>query len=200
MKKAVFTAFCLSVFVGLLSLVSVADASTGPAAQLQKTVSDIQKVICGAPTITEAQKSAVRQLIFERIDMADVSRRTLGKHYAAHKDRFPEFVRLFGGLIEKNWMNRASGIAGAKIEFERERLDGDLATVESKLVMGRGGEISVGFRLHRAGNQWLVHDILVEGISLVSSYRAQFNRVIQQDSFDELISRLRAKDLGEETK
>ena len=61
------------------------------------------------------------------------------------------------------------------------------------MVTSKGSEIGLDYRMYRAEGRWAVYDIYVDGISLVSSYKAQFNRVIQRGSFAELLKQLRQK-------
>jgi phospholipid transport system substrate-binding protein len=42
-------------------------------------------------------------------------------------------------------------------------------------------------------DRWLVYDVSIEGVSLVSNYRTQFNKIIQTTSYNELVSKLRNK-------
>jgi phospholipid transport system substrate-binding protein len=45
----------------------------------------------------------------------------------------------------------------------------------------------------KRADRWLVYDVSIEGVSLVSNYRTQFNKIIQTTSYNELISKLRNK-------
>ena len=49
------------------------------------------------------------------------------------------------------------------------------------------------YRLHRVGGAWKVYDLVIEGISLVNNYRSQFNRVLSQSSYKELVRRIGEK-------
>lgn len=48
------------------------------------------------------------------------------------------------------------------------------------------------YRMHNANARWLVYDLSIDGISLVSNYRAQFNKVIRLGSYETLISKLQS--------
>ena len=74
-----------------------------------------------------------------------------------------------------------------------EKIDGDEASVQSRVVTPKGSEVGLEYRLYRAADRWAVYDIYVDGISLVGSYKAQFNRIIQRGSFADLIKQLREK-------
>jgi phospholipid transport system substrate-binding protein len=72
-------------------------------------------------------------------------------------------------------------------------VDGETATVGTRIVTKGGAEVPVDYRMARRGERWLVYDVNIEGVSLVSNYRTQFNKIIQTESYSELIRRLKSK-------
>ena len=62
-----------------------------------------------------------------------------------------------------------------------------------------GEPIAVSYKLHLAGGEWKIYDVVIENISLVGNFRSQFNRIIAASSFDELLEKLRAKGAGPST-
>ncbi len=65
--------------------------------------------------------------------------------------------------------------------------------MQTKLVTKGGGEIPIEYRMHKAGDRWLVYDVVIEGVSLVANYRTQFNKIIQTSSFKELMNKMKNK-------
>ena len=63
----------------------------------------------------------------------------------------------------------------------------------TRIVTKNGTEVPIDYRLLKKGDRWLVYDVNIEGVSLVSNYRTQFNKIIQTASFADLIQKLRAK-------
>jgi len=57
----------------------------------------------------------------------------------------------------------------------------------------KGEEFSINYKLHRAGEDWRVYDLVIENVSLVNNYRSQFNRILTNSTYDELISKIKAK-------
>jgi phospholipid transport system substrate-binding protein len=53
--------------------------------------------------------------------------------------------------------------------------------------------VPVDYRMIKRADRWLVYDVSIEGVSLVSNYRTQFNKIIQTSSYSELVSKLRNK-------
>jgi phospholipid transport system substrate-binding protein len=61
-------------------------------------------------------------------------------------------------------------------------------------VAGRGGRlISLSHELVYRDRRWAVRDVSIEGVSLVTNYRAQFDRVIRVSSYPELIQRMKIR-------
>ena len=77
-----------------------------------------------------------------------------------------------------------------------ETVDGDQATVKTRIVTKQGNEVPVDYRLSREKDRWRVYDVIIEGVSLVADYRTQFNKIIQTSSYDDLVKRMRAKDFS----
>jgi phospholipid transport system substrate-binding protein len=76
--------------------------------------------------------------------------------------------------------------------FRGETIDGDHAAVRTTIPLSNGSEMPLEYRMHNADARWQVYDIGLDGISLVSNYRAQFNKIIRIDSYDTLVAKLKS--------
>mgnify|MGYP003694695113 CR=1 FL=1 len=65
--------------------------------------------------------------------------------------------------------------------------------MNSRFVTKQSQEIPVDYRLINRAGRWLVYDVIVEGVSLVSNYRTQFDKVIRTSSYPEMLRQLRDK-------
>ena len=72
-------------------------------------------------------------------------------------------------------------------------MDGDHAIVRAKVMTRQQTEVPVEARLLRKTDRWLIYDILIENISLIGNYRAQFDRIIRTSSYEDLVKRLRGR-------
>jgi phospholipid transport system substrate-binding protein len=97
------------------------------------------------------------------------------------RDRTPqsEFVVVFKQLLARAYLGKLENYSGEQIVYLGETVDGDFATVRSKIVTGRGAEIPVDYRLHLVGSRWAVYDVAVQGVSFVANYRGQFAKIIR---------------------
>src|SRR5947209_9561986 len=81
--------------------------------------------------------------------------------------------------MERSYVSTLELYAGEKIRYAGESVEGEQATVRTKIVTKQGTEIPVDYRMHWRGDRWLVYDVVIEGISLVANYRSQFNAIIR---------------------
>jgi phospholipid transport system substrate-binding protein len=187
--------------LNIMMAVLLAAAGTATAAGPTETVQTaVQKVFSsqGGPAVktlsTAERRADIRKITETLFDFTDMSERSLGSAWTqASPAQRQEFLRLFSTLIANAYLSRIEQYAGEPITYVGEKIDGDEASVQSRVVTPKGSEVVLEYRLYRADGRWTVYDIYVEGIGLVGSYKAQFNRIIQRGSFAELLKQLRLK-------
>ena len=137
----------------------------------------------------------IRQIVREMFDFDEISRRALSRHWQAlPREDQAEFVTLFRDLLERAYLTQVEAAAGSqKIAFLGESIENGSATVRSKLVTRNGGEIPLDYRLHLRDGSWRIYDVAVQGVSFITSYRTQFDRVIRAESYSSLRERLQKK-------
>ena len=123
-----------------------------------------------------------------------MAKRSLGFHWRrlSPEDR-EEFVALFTNLLERSYASKIDLYEGETVVFTDEIVDDIYARVDSKIVRKKGEEFSVNYKLLHTNGNWRIYDVVVEHISLVNNYRSQFNRVISNSSYTDLIKRINQK-------
>ncbi|MBI4587268.1 MAG: ABC transporter substrate-binding protein [Candidatus Rokubacteria bacterium] len=186
-------------------LLAVSPASmASPTEVIRVAVEQVVRVVqdddLARPAAAERRRLEIRRIAENLFDFQEMARRSLARHWTDRtSQQREEFVRLFAELLERSYFGKLENYSGERILYLSETVDGDYATVRSKVITGRKAEIPIEYRLHLLGSRWAVYDILIEGVSFVSTYRAQFNRVIQTSSYDDLIQKLRLKELEHST-
>ena len=129
----------------------------------------------------------------ERI--GETARRSLGRHWLARTPtEQAEFVELFSDLLERSYLSKIELYGGEKIQYLSDTIDdAGQAKVLTKIVTRQGTEIPIEYRMHKKGERWLVYDVIIESVSLVSNYRTQFNKIIQTSSYQELVKKMKSK-------
>jgi phospholipid transport system substrate-binding protein len=158
--------------------------------QVLQVVQD-SDVAAAAP---ERRRVEVQRIADRLFDFPEMARRSLALHW---RERTPqeqtEFVTVFKQLLARAYLGKLENYAGEQIVYLGETVDGEFATVRSKIVTSRGSEIPVDYRLHLVGARWAVYDVAVSGVSFVGNYRGQFDRIIRGSSYQTLMQDLRAK-------
>lgn len=139
--------------------------------------------------------AAVRRIAGEAFDLQEIAKRSLGRHWRARTPaEREEFVRLFTDLLERAYLSKLELYADEKVAFVGESVDGDSATVRTRVIGKQGTAIPVDYRMVRQGDGWRAYDVMIEGVSLVANYRSQFDTVIRKSSFGELVRLMKAKE------
>jgi phospholipid transport system substrate-binding protein len=178
---------------------SSAPAAAGvPTDQLKGAVERVLKTLDDPALKGEARlperRVAVRKIANEIFDFSEIAKRSMARHWQPLSEaQRTEFVGLFAELLERSYISKIETYGGEKIQYTAERADGDLATVSTRIITKNGTEVPVDYRMIKRADRWLVYDVSIEGVSLVSNYRTQFNKIIQTSSYNELVSKLRNK-------
>ena len=104
-----------------------------------------------------------------------------------------EFTRLFQALVERTYLARVLRYNGEKVVYGRETVRGHTALLQTRIVGTKGVPISVDYEVRRRGDRWLVTDVLVEHVGLVSNYHSQFADILSRASYPRLIAQIRAR-------
>jgi phospholipid transport system substrate-binding protein len=83
--------------------------------------------------------------------------------------------------------------SGETVRYEGEAMEDDYAVVKVRIITKKNEDIPVEYRLKRRGDDWLIYDISIGSVSLINNYRTQFNSIILQSSYGNLVKRLRDK-------
>jgi phospholipid transport system substrate-binding protein len=177
-------------------------AAAGPGEQVRQSIDQLLAIL-NDPQLKGQQKKNERReklkvVIYERFDFTEMAKRSLGSEWRRRTpEEQKEFVKLFTDLLERAYMDQIESYNGEKVLYLKERLDGNYAEVDTKIIDDTGQEYSVIYRLHNVGGDWKVYDVVIEHVSLVGNYRSQFNRVLSRSSFDELLARMKDKTSNE---
>ena len=188
------------VLLGALFMLLVASsASAGPATdQLRVGTDRVLKTLAdpalqGPDRVAERQK-ALREITDPMFDWAEMARRALGRHWQTRTDaERQEFVPLFRNLLERTYATRIERYDGEQITYTGESIEGDQATVRTKILDRTNRELPIDYRMVRGPDgRWLIYDVLIEGVSLVANYRSQFDQIIRTASYERLVEKLKS--------
>jgi phospholipid transport system substrate-binding protein len=141
------------------------------------------------------QRAEIHQAAEGLFDFDGMARRMLAERWSdGSPQEQKEFVRLFTDLLERTYLSMVATHTPLAITFQDESISGSYAQVRSRLVTDRGEEMPIEYRLSESDGRWVVYDVVVGGVSLISSYRSQFTSILSRSSFAQLLERLRGRE------
>jgi len=193
------TAALLGLVTASLALVSAAPggtlAASSPAAVVEETTSGVIDVLANKGLSSEQKRRRVEEIVYAHVDFDTLCRlvlaRNWGRFSAAQQAEFvAEFKRhlslVYGHRVE-SYKNERVAILGS-----REEAQGDW-TVKTKILRGGPDDILMDYRLRGKDGQWRIIDVIIEGVSLVSNFRSQFQDVMTSGGPERVLQVLREK-------
>ena len=139
------------------------------------------------------RRKALISVVGERFSCDEMAKRSLGDEWVKlNSIEQQEFVRLFQALLAKSYAAKIEAYAGQPIHYLGQQIGNGYATVSAKVYAVKN-EFLLDFHLLYKDGEWLVYDVVVDGVSQINSYRGQFARVLRFASYEELIERMREK-------
>jgi phospholipid transport system substrate-binding protein len=190
----------IAALIGALLLTTPLSSQAGSAAEDINVQAERILAVLADPQLKaagqeRARRQAVRRVAEDAIDFNETGRRTLGSHWDGRSDAERErFVSLFTDLLDRAFLRHVDRWDGEKLMVAGDTVEGDRAIVHTKVLLRDGSQVPVDLAVVRNGDaRWRVWDVRAMGASLVSSYRAQFSRMLQVTPYDEMLLKLRAK-------
>jgi len=182
----------------LLTLPSHA-AAVSPGERLEDFFRKATTILVDA-TSARAAEDDIRRLAQPLFDVRSAARRVIEPEWStlsvAERE---EFIRLFGDRLLQAYLGVVRGLLprdrppAVRLVSEAIGASGRVALVRTVVPAKGGADVRFDYVMARAGGSWRVHDVVVDGVSLVENYRAQIAQVLQKSSYAGLVARLRGR-------
>ncbi len=187
-------ALVAALHLGLLASGALAET---PKEAVRGVVDEVMRILndpaLKGPAGRSRRLDLITQAITTRFDFREMAKRSLAAQWTrlspAQRD---EFVSLFKSLLQASYADKFDKYQNEKVAYTGENQDDGYAEVRV-VVLRANDRIPLSFRLLQEDSRWMVYDVVIEGVGLVSNYRSQFSRVIRESSYGELVKRLQAK-------
>jgi len=161
---------------------------------LDKVLDVLRDPSLKAESARKAKKARIRNISEEMFEFTELSKRSLGKNWNKfNPDQQKEFVGLYKSLLEDAYADKIMLYADVKIVFSKEVALTEKTVEVQSTALTKTGEVSIYYRVIMKDNVWRVYDVVVEGISLINNYRAQFKEILVNKPPESLLETLRKK-------
>lgn len=190
---------------GILPSVARAQSPAKPAANaalteaprklIDDTAVQIVAILARKTDTTEKRVAEIEAIAYELFDFTTMSKLVLARNW---RKLSPEQRTTF----VKEFKRHLSHTYGTRLDrYDQERVDVYAAQVEqrndvsvkTKIVGGQFDGAEISYRLRQQAERWRIIDVVIEGVSLVSNYRSQFQEVLNTGTVDDLIAKLQDK-------
>lgn len=177
------------------SLTTHAESSATEA--VQRTIAELIQVLDDArlkePERAEQRRHEIERIVMSRVNYEEMAKRALGAPWSKiNEQERQEFVGLFIQLLRDAFAGRLNEHTDEQVVYLGEQREDHFAEVKTQLK-GQKVDTRVDFRLMHASGDWLVYDVVIDGASIVSNYRAQFTSIIRDVTYVGLVKKMKQK-------
>ena len=193
-KKQFYIAFCI---LTLLIVPNLLFAEEGkPMAVVKELLTAISMVKDESTfKLTPEERKNNKKLMKKANSLIDISilgPKTLGSHW---KKRTPEekesFLTVLTELFKKVAYPKSAKLSvDLEITYNNEMIKKGKAEVRTSMEHESEGLIEIDYKLHKINDKWLIYDVILDEVSLVLNLKTQFHKIIAEESFNELMSRM----------
>ena len=183
-----------------LALPARAQQDLGPEELVRKVTQDVLDAIRSDKQLAAGDRQKALKLAEEKvlphIDFEEAARLAVGRAWAqATPEQRKKLVEEFRKMLVRTYSNAISAYEGQTMQVLPVRMKpGDTeVTVHNRYIRAGGTPLPVDYQMHKTDQGWKIYDITVEGVSLVLTYRSEFDAVVKQQGIDGLIKRLEEK-------
>jgi len=186
-KSILFAAVCLI----MLSQSLIADDKIAAEEFLKSNLEAVFAVLQKKDLGQQAKSKEVVEIVTPMFDFNLMAKLSLGrKHWSSMTaEKRERFTALFVERLRQSYLNKLTAYTDEKITYDSP------VAVEKKVhvpthLISKGNEISMLYKLYPSNNSWKIYDLEIQGVSIIMSYRSQFNEILQSGTIDDLLDRL----------
>ncbi len=139
-----------------------------------------------------AKTAKIEALFTDKVDMDFIAKFVVGKNWrAATPAQQSAYIAAYKPFILKNYAGRLARYSGQTYTLKQSRAEGNANIVTMEIADPNGQSFLVDYRLRANGGSYKIMDIVVEGVSLLSTQRSEFSSIIDQKGIDGLTEALR---------
>ncbi len=191
-KKWIKTALLYTV-IGLLlpGQVVTADDKAAAEAFLKYNLDTVFTVLQNKDLEEDAKCEKVEEIVTPMFDFKRMAKLSLGRKYWPDLSREDQekFTNLFLERLRQSYLNKLTVYTDERIIYDSPVAVKKKVHVPTHLI-SKSKKISMLYKLYLSNNTWKIYDVEIQGVSIIRSYRAQFNEILQKGTFEDLLRKM----------
>ena len=186
----------------MLAASAWAQQNLAPNELVQKITDEVLAAIKSDKQLAAGDKQKAVKLAEEKVlpyvDFEHATRLAVGRAWReANPEQRKRLVTEFRNMLVRTYSNAIGTYQGQTLKVlpSRGKSDPEETIVRTQFVRPGGQPLPIDFSMHQTQEGWKVYDITVEGVSLVLTYRSEFDAIVKQQGIDGLIKALASKNI-----
>ena len=195
LKIIAFNTLLFFFFVMVPSWAGVAEKS--PEAAVKTLLNEIKQIVEGNG-LSDVQKAANKKhsdIAVSILKVTEISQKALGKYWKKHSaEQQEQFQKLLEDLfVHVAFPSTAKFFANLDLMYGKSKSKKDMTVVPITIVDEKEGEVDIDFKMKQSTKNWLVVDVILDGVSMRNNLRSQFYKILKKNDFNELVRRMKKK-------
>jgi phospholipid transport system substrate-binding protein len=176
-------------------------ADQSPEAMVKDVANEVLNSLREDPDLRSGSQNKMAELIEKKVaphfDFERMTRLAVGRSWReATDDQKKTLIEQFRQLLVRSYSTAYSAYRNIVVDVKPVRMQPgeDDVQVKSEIKLPGGAPpVNVDYAMYKNNSDWKVYDVIVDGVSLVTTYRSSFAEEIRQSGIDGLIKSLREK-------
>ena len=173
----------------------VADVEPEAEEKLKTSVDKVFTVLSDKELTMDQKKIKVVEITSSVFGYPLMAKLSLGKkHWSQFNSKQrAEFTSLFTGLFQDFYVNKLDLFSDEKIIFKPPIIVSKKKVQIPTVLLSKEKKYSMRYKMSKTKNGWRIYDIEIEGVSLIHTYRSQYNHILESGEIEDLLIKMREK-------
>lgn len=183
----------LAIAVLLTFMASLSFAAPTPTESMKATIDFVIATLSDKTKPKAARRTIVIERVRAKFDFNTMSQFVLSTTWRkVNETQKKAFIEKFSSTLEQTYASRIEEYSSETVKYLGEEIRGDKAKLDTAII-SQGKDIPITYKLLLAGDNWLIYDVVIEGVSLARNYNATYGEIIHKEGFDNLLRRMDEK-------
>jgi len=186
----IFSCILLSLLTVCHSVMAADDTSAE--AVLKRNLEAVFAVLEKKDLAQEAKNQQIVDIVTPMFDFSLMAKLTLGKKNwsSATAEQRERFTQLFINRLRTTYLDRLTLYTDEKVVYEPPVEVDQKIHIPTNLV-SQDRKISILYKFYDSESNWKIYDLEIQGVSIIRSYRAQFDQILQNGTFEDLLAKMK---------
>ena len=174
-----------------LSQPLIADDESDAEALVKSKLDAVFAVLQKGDLDQQAKKQEINAIVTPMFDFELMAKLTLGKKHwlGLPREKREKFTELYIEMLKTSYLDKLALYTDEKVIYEPPARAKKKVHVPTQLV-SKDRKTSILYKLYKPGDDWKVYDLEIQGVSIIRSYRSQFNESLKNGTIDDLLLKM----------